>query len=144
MDTTFFFAGRNFDEIHAEFLDKRRHKERQKLVTSGVRSTMVREIGDGQQVFDLIRYYQTPASLDGGRTGIRLRFARMSDDEAWWKAIGGVMLYRCGVEYILRPYDDITAYLRLSFDGTHVRRLHNYGPSQVVASRVCLRGVRLA
>ncbi len=124
---------------------RERFRARAKLAETEPHGTLLPE-GNCEAVTDLIRYYTAPVLFSGGfYTGIRLHFARMCDDESWWKATGMIGLRRCGDEFLLQAHDDASVpLLKLSFDGKRIKRLRLEPPRVVELRRNQTRGVRLA
>lgn len=106
------------DNVEARFA------ARQKAALTQPKRSLLLDQGSANAMLDLIRYYTCPVQYLGGYyTGVRLLFARMSDEERVWCAIGGVTLYKSGDEhFIVQPADSAISRLMLSFDGSIVRR----------------------
>jgi hypothetical protein len=140
IDTRRWVKANAADRVEARF------RARRKLAATAPKASLL-PFGSAEQVLDLIRYYECPIAIPGGHyTGVRLYFARMSDDESSWVAVGGVTLYRCGEVFFLQPVDQSIAPLQLSFDGDLVRRVRVPWQTRRVAEPRSLgsRGTRLA
>lgn len=124
-----------------------RFRARAKLAETAPRRSLLPE-GSSDLVTGLIRCYTEPMLFEGGYyTGIRLHFARMSDDEAWWRAMGRVSLMRRGDVFTLQPLEDTSASpLSLLFEGgsSTIERLRNESPRNGFPRTPSMRGLRLA
>jgi len=122
-----------------------RFKARIKLAETAPHATLLPE-GNSETVTDLIKYYSVPMTFTGGfYTGIRLHFARMCDQDAWWKAMGDVFLQRYGDIFLLQARDDVSVPpLKLLFDGKVIKRLRTQEPRTGELRSPRARGMRLA